>query len=116
MIPIELKNLLGKTANLTFRLVSESEEDFGSEILNYEDSEGQLSVSKRIVLSGDNLINATPTFDNQINQSTVNISLDRAGTKKFARATKNNVGKRLAIILDNKIISAPVIKEAIIEW
>ena len=112
--PNRIKKLLGKTANLTFRLVSESEDDFGSEFLSYEDSEAQLSVSKRIVLSGNNLINATPSFDNRINQSTVSISLDRAGTKKFARTTKNNVGKRLAIILDNKIISAPVINEAIL--
>ena len=112
--PNRIKKLLGKTANLTFRLVSESEDDFGSEFLSYEDSEAQLSVSKRVVLSGDNLIKAQPSFDNRNNQSTVNISLDRAGAKKFARATKNNVGKRLAIILDNKIISAPVIKEAIL--
>ena len=112
--PNRIKKLLGKTANLTFRLVSESEDDFGSEFLSFEDSEGQLSVSKRVVLSGDNLINAQPSFDNQNNQNTVNFSLDRAGAKKFARATKNNVGKRLAIILDNKIISAPVINEAIL--
>jgi protein-export membrane protein SecD len=112
--PNRIKKLLGKTANLTFRLVSESEDDFGSEFLSYEDSEAQLSVSKRVVLSGNNLIAAQPRFDNQNNQNTVNISLDMAGAKKFARATKNNVGKRLAIILDNKIISAPVINEAII--
>ena len=96
------------------RLVSESEDDFGSEFLSYEDSEAQLSVSKRVVLSGNNLISAQPSFDNQNNQSTVNISLDRAGAKKFARVTQNNIGKRLAIILDNKIISAPVIQDAIL--
>jgi len=112
--PNRIKNLLGKTANLTFRLVSESEDDFGSEFLSYEDSEAQLSVSKRVVLSGNNLISAQPSFDNQNNQTTVNISLDRAGAKKFARVTQNNVGKRLAIILDNKIISAPVIQDAIL--
>jgi len=112
--PNRIKKLLGKTANLTFRLVSESEDDFGSEVLFFEDTDGQLSVNKRVVLSGNNLISAQPSFDNQNNQTTVNISLDRAGTKKFARTTKNNVGKRLAIILDNKIISAPVIKEAIL--
>ena len=112
--PNRIKKLLGKTANLTFRLVSESEDDFGFELISFEDTEGQLSISKRVVLSGDNLITAQPSFDNQNNQNTVNFSLDRAGAKKFARATKNNVGQRLAIILDNKIISAPVINEAII--
>jgi len=112
--PNRIKKLLGKTANLTFRLVSENEDNFGSEVLTFEDNENQLTVSKRVVLSGDNLTSAQPSFDNQNNQSTVNISLDRAGGKKFARTTRNNVGKRLAIILDNKIISAPVIKEAIL--
>ena len=112
--PNRIKNLLGKTANLTFRLVSDNEGDFGSEILSYEDSDGTLSVNKRIILSGNNLISAKPSFDSRNNQSTVVISLDRAGSKKFARTTKDNVGKRLAIILDNKIISAPVINEPIL--
>ena len=112
--PNRIKKLLGKTANLTFKLVSESEDDFGSEFLSFENSDGQLSVNKRVVLSGNNLISAKPFFDNQLNQTTVNLTLDRAGTKKFARITTNNVGKRLAIILDNKIISAPVINEPIV--
>ena len=112
--PNRIKNLLGKTANLTFRLVSETEDTFGSEPLLFEDNESKLYVNKRVVLSGNNLISAQPSFDNQTNQATVNISLDRAGTKKFARATQNNVGKRLAMVLDNKIISAPVINEPIL--
>ena len=112
--PNRIKNLLGKTANLTFRLVSDNEDDFGSESLYFEDNENQLTVSKRVVLSGNNLISAQPSFDSQSNQTTVNISLDRAGAKKFGRATQNNVGKRLAIVLDNKIISAPVINEPIL--
>ena len=112
--PNRIKKLLGKTANLTFKLVSESEDDFGSELLSFENRDAQLSVSKRVVLSGNNLISAKPFFDNQLNQTTVNLTLDRAGTKKFARITTNNVGKRLAIILDNKIISAPVINEPIV--
>jgi len=110
--PNRIKNLLGKTANLTFRIVSE-EDGFGSEILYYEDEDAKLNISKRVVLSGDNLITAKPSFDNQNNQTTVNFSLDRAGTKKFAKVTTNNVGKRLAIILDNQIISAPSIREPI---
>ena len=112
--PNRIKRLLGKTANLSFRLVTETEDNFGSELLSYEDSEQKLNISKRILLSGDNLITAKPSFDNQNNETTVNFSLDRVGTKKFARATISNVGKRLAIILDNKIMSAPVIKEPIV--
>ena len=53
-------------------------------------------------------------MDNQSNQTVVSFSLDRVGTKKFAKATSNGIGRKLAIILDNKIISAPVIRDAII--
>ena len=112
--PNRIKKLLGKTANLTFRLVSETEDDFGSEPIFFEDNQNQLNISKRVILSGDNLISAKPSFDNRNNQTTVNISLDRAGSKKFARVTTNSVGKRLAIILDNKILSAPSIAEPIV--
>ncbi len=112
--PNRIKNLLGKTANLTFRLVAESEDSFGSETLFYENGDGQLNISKRVILSGDNLVNANPTLDREINEAVVSFTFDRSGSKKFARATSNNVGKRMAIVLDNKIISAPVIREAIL--
>ena len=112
--PNRIKKLLGRTANLSFRLVSESEDTFGSELLFFEDKEDQLNISKRIIVSGDNLINAQPAIDNQNNQTVVNFSFDRVGAKKFGRATADSVGKKLAIILDNKIISAPVINEAIL--
>tara|TARA_Y100000590_G_scaffold437570_1_gene559362 strand:+ start:239 stop:1810 length:1572 start_codon:yes stop_codon:yes gene_type:complete len=112
--PNRIKNLLGRTANLTFRLVSETEDTFGSELLSYEDTDGKLNISKRVILSGDNLTNAQPNLDRQSNEAVVSFTFDRAGSKKFGRATSNNVGKRMAIILDNKIISAPVIREPIL--
>ena len=112
--PNRIKKLLGKTANLTFRLISETEDVFGSELLSYENSNNQLSVSKRVILSGDSLINAQPTLDRQTNEAVVNFTFDRSGSKKFGRSTSSNVGKRMAIILDNKIISAPVIREPIL--
>ena len=112
--PNRIKKLLGKTANLSFRLVTETEDVFGSELLFFENNEDQLSVSKRVILSGDNLVNAQPSLDNQTNQAVVSFTFDRAGSKKFGRATSKSVGKRLAIILDNKIISAPVVKEPIL--
>ena len=112
--PDRIKKLLGKTANLSFRFVSEKESDFGSEFLSYENSEEKLKISKRVILSGENLITAKPSFNNQNNETTVSFSLDRVGARKFGRATSNNVGKRLAIILDNKIISAPNIREPIL--
>ena len=112
--PSRIKNLLGKTANLTFRFISDDDAGgFGSEKMFFEDNIEEAIVSKRIILSGDNLIDAQPRMDNQTNQTVVTFSMDRLGTKKFAKATIAGVGKRLAIILDNKIISAPVIREAI---
>ena len=113
--PMRIKSLLGKTANLTFRFVVKTDEpSFGSEKLLFEDGTEEVIVSKRIILSGDNLVDANPRMDTQSNQTVVSFSLDRAGAKKFGKATTSGVGKRLAIVLDNKIISAPVIREAIV--
>ena len=112
--PNRIKNLLGKTANLSFRIVSESDDAFGSELLFFEDGKSQLNVNKRVVMSGDNLTTAKPKFDSRNNETIVTFTLDRVGAKRFGRVTTNNVGKRLAIILDNKIISAPQISEPII--
>tara|TARA_B100001250_G_scaffold112246_1_gene94890 strand:- start:281 stop:1822 length:1542 start_codon:yes stop_codon:yes gene_type:complete len=109
--PERIKNLLGKTAKLNFRLVTDNQE-FGADKLISEIGE-ELNVSKRIVMSGENLIDAQPNFNNQSNQPTVSFTLDRIGAQKFGRTTTDNVGKRLAIVLDGKIISAPSINEPI---
>jgi len=112
--PDRIKSLLGKTANLTFRFVTLNEEEsFGTEKIPFEDG-SELIISKRIILSGDNLVDAQPRMDNQSNQTVVSFSLDRVGAKKFARATSSGVGKKLAIILDGKVISAPNIVEPIL--
>jgi len=79
-----------------------------------DDGKGQLRVNKRVMVSGDNLVNAIPKFDSNSNQATVSFTLDRVGAKRFGKVTSQNVGKRLAIILDNKIISAPTIQEPIL--
>ena len=109
--PERIKNLLGKTAQLNFRLVEDNDE-FGVEKFISENGE-PLNVSKRIVMSGENLIDAQPNFNNQSNQPTVSFTLDRLGAQKFGRTTTDNVGKRLAIILDGKVVSAPSINEPI---
>ena len=109
--PERIKKLLGKTAKLNFRLVNESS-DFGTDELISETGEN-LKVSKRIVMSGENLIDAQPSIQNQNNEPTVSFTLDRLGAQKFGRTTTDNVGKRLAIVLDGKIISAPSINEPI---
>tara|TARA_A100001015_G_scaffold158739_1_gene176355 strand:+ start:242 stop:1792 length:1551 start_codon:yes stop_codon:yes gene_type:complete len=110
--PERIKNLLGKTAQLNFRLVSDDTNEFGTEKLKSENDE-ILNISKRIIISGENLIEAQPRLDNQSNEPSVSFTLDRFGAQKFARVTTNNVGKRLAIVLDNKVISAPSIREPI---
>ena len=114
--PDRIKSLLGKTANLSFQFVSQTvEETFGNEKLIYEDSPDRSEmVSKRIILSGENLIDARPSVNNQNNETVVVFNLDRVGAKKFGKATSKGVGRQLAIVLDNKIISAPTISEAII--
>ena len=109
--PERIKNLLGQTAQLNFRLVADNEE-FGVDQLISENGE-ELNVSKRIVMSGENLIDAQPNFNNQSNEPTVSFTLDRLGAQKFGRTTTDNVGKRLAIVLDGKIVSAPSINEPI---
>ena len=109
--PERIKALLGKTAQLNFRLVSENSE-FGVEKLISGNGE-ELNVSKRIVMSGENLIDAQPNINNQNNEPTVSFTLDRLGAQKFGRSTTDNVGKRLAIVLDGEIVSAPSINEPI---
>ncbi len=112
--PMRIKSLLGKTANLTFRFVTNNNNDsFGVEKLKYEDSTEEAIVSKRIILSGDNLLDAQPQMDTQNNQTVVSFSLDRVGAKRFGKATSTGIGKQLAIVLDGKIISAPVIRDTI---
>ena len=112
--PMRVKSLLGKTANLTFRFVTSNENDtFGVEKLNFEDGSDEATVSKRIIISGDNPLDAQPKMDTQTNQTIVSFSLDRVGAKRFGKATSTGIGKQLAIVLDGKIISAPVIRDTI---
>ncbi len=112
--PMRIKSLLGKTANLTFRFVTNNTKDsFGSEKLKYENNSEEANVSKRIILSGDNLLDAQPRMNNETNETIVSFTLDRVGAKRFGKATSTGIGKQLAIVLDGKIISAPVIRDTI---
>mgnify|MGYP001161470418 CR=1 FL=1 len=112
--PMRIKSLLGKTANLSFRFVTQNNEDsFGSEKLKYEESNEEAMVSKRIILSGENLLDAQPRMNNETNETVVSFTLDRVGAKRFGKATSTGIGKQLAIVLDGKIISAPVIRDTI---
>ena len=112
--PMRIKSLLGRTANLTFRFISKDNQDsFGVEKLKYENDTNEDFVSKRIILNGDNLLDAQPRMNNQTNETVVSFTLDRVGAKRFGKATSKNIGKQLAIVLDGKIISAPVIRDTI---
>ena len=112
--PMRIKKLLGKTANLTFRFVTNNTTDsFGAEKLKFENDQEEAVVSKRIILSGDNLLDAQPRMDSQTNETVVSFTLDRVGAKRFGKATSTGIGKQLAIVLDGKIISAPVIRDTI---
>ena len=113
--PERIKSLLGKTANLTFRFVVQNDEpSFGSEKMFSDDGLEELIVSKRIIISGENLVDANPRMDNQSNETVVSFTLDRVGAKRFGKATTSGIGKRLAIVLDGKVISAPIIRDAIV--
>ena len=124
--PERIKKLLGKTARMNFRLVNETasiEESLsgrvppGSDLLfEIDERTGEKSIPyviyKRIGVSGEQLVDANPTMD-QNNQPVVSLRFDTSGSRKFGELTSKNVGKRFAIVLDGEVISAPVIREAI---
>ena len=122
--PERIKSLLGQTAKLTFKLVDQrssydpnnpTKAPVGSEILPSDsNSEFKYIVKKKVMVGGENLVDAQPGFDPQTNEPVVNFRFDRIGAKKFGKVTKANIGKPFAIILDNKVVSAPVIRDAIL--
>ena len=112
--PKRIKEIIGTTAKLTFRFIAENDAKKQSyEKLQSKNNLETYNVQKKLVLSGEHLTDAQPGFDNLNNSSVVNFKLDGFGAKKFAYATKNNIGKRLAIIIDDKVVSAPVVRDAI---
>lgn len=125
--PTALKELLGKTAKLEFKLVDESAlpSDVaqgivppGSQIFPFADGtpqQGQsLAVRRLGGIRGDNLTNASAGVNPQTNQQVVNIQFDTVGGRRFADLTTKNVNKPFAIILDGKVLSAPNINEPIL--
>jgi preprotein translocase subunit SecD len=119
--PSRLKDILGKTAKLDFRMVDSSmpaEQAAGhppadSEILDGEGGQKFL-IEKRVLVSGGDLTDAQPGFDQRTSEPIVSFRFNSSGARKFAEATQANVGKPFAIVLDNKVISAPVIREPIL--
>lgn len=120
--PSGLKNVLGKTAKMTFHLVDETANlekaakgvvPHGSMIVKGEQDSYIMVVKKKPIVSGDQLNNAQATF-NKDSVPVVSFSFNSVGAKKFAEATTENRGKRIAIVLDGRVLSAPVINEPIL--
>jgi len=128
--PGEVKRLLGTTAKMTFRMVDEEAGPVslsdngvpranvppGSEILKVEDKTDRvqyLVIKKQIGINGDNLIDAQATFERDSGTPAVSLKFNAIGARKFAELSGNNIGRRFAIVLDDKVISAPVFRSLI---
>jgi len=120
--PEALKKLIGQTARLEFKLVDllanpeevqQGRAPPGSQVLPMADGRGFMAVKRRVMVSGDQLTDAHQGFD-QDNRPDINIKFNSTGARRFGRTTQENVGKPFAIILDDKILSAPNINEPIL--
>jgi preprotein translocase subunit SecD len=107
--PETLKEILGKTAKLEFRLVADPGQNPSEvEELDQVEQEGKLGVEKQVMVKGEDLTDAQPGFDQQRSgEPVVNFRFNIRGAQAFGEVTSKNVGRLFAIILDNKIISAP---------
>jgi preprotein translocase subunit SecD len=121
--PTRLKELLGKTAKMEFRMVDTTvSPDQAQQGRVPADSEVLMSASspkvpyvikRQVLVSGGDLTDAQPGFDQRTNEPIVSFKFNSSGSRKFAQATSENVGLPFAIVLDNEVISAPVIREPI---
>ena len=121
--PSRLKELLGKTAKMEFRMVDPTvPPDQAQQGRVPPDSEVLMSstspktpyvIKKQVLVSGGDLTDAQPGFDQRSGEPIVSFRFNTSGSRKFAQATSENVGQPFAIVLDNEVISAPVIREPI---
>jgi preprotein translocase subunit SecD len=122
--PQQLIDIIGKTAKLSFRLVDmsmtpqqalETRPPPESEIVYGSKAEGRQPylLEKRVIVSGEELIDAQPGFDQRTSEPVVNFRFNSSGARKFAVVTQENVGRPFAIVLDDEVISAPYIRDAI---
>ncbi len=122
--PQRLKDILGQTAKLTFQMVDQtmSVQDAlngrppaGSTIMySHDDPPVPYLIEERVIVSGENLVDAQATFDQRTSEPVVSFRFDAKGAARFGQATQQNVGRLFAIILDNQVISAPQIREPIL--
>ena len=118
--PNRIKELLGKTARMTFQLTDENANlsapvpPPGVEFLPFQDKPGQkIAVRKRVEVDGADLTNARAATNPQTGEWVVNFTFNSVGTHRFADVSRANVGHAFAVVLDGKVITAPVIREAI---
>ena len=120
-----LKKLIGETGKLEFRMVdpgADAQQVVASKqvpidddlLFSKDDPPHPYVIKKQVLVSGENLVDAQPGFDQRTNEPIVTFRFDATGAKRFARATQENVGLPFAIILDGKVVSAPVIREPIL--
>ncbi|MGX1791013.1 protein translocase subunit SecD [Bosea sp. NPDC055332] len=111
--PQRLKQILGETAKLQFRMVADANAS-DVDMLPSQDQGGQpIPISRQVIVEGEDLIDAQPAFDQRTSQPIVNFRFNIRGAQRFGQATTENLGRQLAIVLDNKVISAPVIQSPI---
>jgi preprotein translocase subunit SecD len=122
----KLKDVIGQTAKLTFHAVhptTSAEEakntrvPLGYKVYAADESDrgaGSYLLQEAPVVSGEDLVDAQPGFDSRTNEPIISFRFNQSGARKFGRFTKDNVGSPFAIVLDNKVLSAPVIREAIL--
>ncbi len=117
--PQRIKDLLGRTARMTFHLVDETADTralvapTGVTFLPLENSEERIAVRRRVEVDGANLTDARAAQDSRTGEWVVNFTFDSTGTRRFAEITRANVGRPFAVVLDERVITAPVIREAI---
>lgn len=122
--PDRLKDILGQTAKLTFQMVDQSmpvqeaiegRPPAGSVVMySTDDPPIPYLIETRVIVAGENLVDAQATFDQRTSEPVVSFRFDNKGATRFGIATQENVGKLFAIILDNQVISAPQIREPIL--
>jgi preprotein translocase subunit SecD len=106
--PEQLKTILGQTAKLEFRLVADpGQSPAETEELEQTDQSGKMTIEKQVMVQGEDLTDAQPGFDQRGGEPVVNFRFNIRGAQKFGEVTSKNVGRLFAIVLDNKVISAP---------
>jgi len=111
--PQELEDQLGKTAKLEFRMLADSPSGDVDMLASKDEGGAKVPVERRVMADGSDLTDAQPAFDPQTHEPMVSFKFNLRGAQRFGQATSENVGRRMAIVLDNVIQSAPVIRSAI---